>query len=180
MSKAEKVLSEIESKIKQGEFLPIVGPVRGRILVETIRKFKPKRVLEIGTFVGYSTILMGKELGSDALLITIEIDSHAAEIARNNIKRAEIPPKVKVLVGDALKIIPKLMGKFDLVFIDAEKQQYLDYLRLVEGKLHKGSVVIADNVEHAPDYLDYVRRSRKYASRHVPADAGGLEVSVRL
>ncbi|MEM2975223.1 MAG: class I SAM-dependent methyltransferase [Candidatus Bathyarchaeia archaeon] len=180
MSKAEKVLGEIEGKIKKGEFLPIVGPIRGQILVETIREFKPKRVLEIGTFVGYSAILMGKELESDAQIITMEIDPHAAEIARDNIKRAEIPPTVEVLVGDALKIIPKLRGKFDLVFIDAEKQQYLDYLRLIENKLHKGSVVIADNVEHAPDYLDYVRHSGKYASKHISASAGGLEVSIKL
>ncbi|MEM3458872.1 MAG: O-methyltransferase [Candidatus Bathyarchaeia archaeon] len=180
MGKAEKVLSEIESKIKKGKFLPIVGPDRGQILVEIIRDITPKRVLEIGTLIGYSAILMGKELGSDAQLITIEIDSHAAEIAKNNIKRAEIPPTVEVLVGDALKIIPKLKGKFDLVFIDAEKQQYLDYLQLIENRLHKGSVVIADNVEHAPDYLDYVRHSGKYASKHISASAGGLEVSFKL
>ncbi|MEM3459284.1 MAG: O-methyltransferase [Candidatus Bathyarchaeia archaeon] len=180
MGKVEKVLSEIESKIKKGKFLPIVGPDRGRILVEIIREIKPKHVLEIGTFIGYSAILMGKELGSDAQLITIEIDPHAAEIAKDNIKKAEIPPKVKVLVGDALEIIPKLRGKFDLVFIDAEKRQYLDYLRLIEDKLHKGSVVIADNVDHAPDYLDYVRHSGKYASKHISASAGGLEVSFKL
>lgn len=180
MSKAEKVLREIESKIKKGEFLPIVGPVRGRILVETIRKIKPKRVLEIGTCVGYSAILMGKELESDAQLITIEIDPHVAEIAKANIKRAEIPSTVEVLVGDALEIIPKLKGNFDLVFIDADKQQYLDYLRLIENKLHKGSILIADNVEHAPNYLDYVRHSRKYISKYISASAGGLEVSVKL
>ncbi|MEM2105837.1 MAG: O-methyltransferase [Candidatus Bathyarchaeia archaeon] len=180
MSKASKVLSEIESKIKRGGFLPIVGPIRGQVLVEIIREIKPKRVLEVGTFVGYSAILMGKELESDTHLITIEIDPHTAEIAKSNIKRAEIPPTVEVLVGDAIKIIPKLRGKFDLVFIDAEKQQYLNYLRLIEDKLHKGSVVIADNAEHAPDYLDYVRNSGKYASKHVPASAGGLEVSFKL
>ncbi|MEM3566388.1 MAG: O-methyltransferase, partial [Candidatus Bathyarchaeia archaeon] len=180
MSKAEKILSEIESKIKKGEFLPIVGPVRGQILVKTIREIKPKRVLEIGTFIGYSTILMGKELGSDVELITIEIDPHAAEVAKANIKEAEIPPKIKVLVGDALEIIPKLEGDFDLVFIDADKEQYLDYLKLIENKLHKGSVVIADNVEHAPNYLDYVRHSGKYRSKYIPASAGGLELSVKL
>ncbi|MEM3578528.1 MAG: O-methyltransferase [Candidatus Bathyarchaeia archaeon] len=180
MSKAERVLSEIESKIKKGEFLPIVGPIRGRILIETIRGIKPKRVLEIGTFVGYSTILMGKELEGNAELITVEVDPQAAKIARDNIKKAEIPPRIKVLVGDALELLQKLKGKFDLVFIDAEKQQYLDYLRLIEDKLHKGSIVIADNAKHAPDYLDYVRHSGKYTSKHVPASAGGLEVSVKL
>lgn len=179
MSEAEKVLSEIESMAKE-EFLPIVGPVRGRLLVKLVREIKPKRVLEIGTFVGYSTILIGKELGNDAHLITIEIDSHAAGVAKDNIKRAEIPPTVEVLVGDALEMIPKLNGNFDLVFIDADKRQYLDYLLLIEDKLHRGSVVIADNVRHAPDYLDYVRHSGKYTSRHVRATAGGVEISVKL
>jgi predicted O-methyltransferase YrrM len=136
--------------------------------------------LEIGTFIGYSAILMGKELDSDAQLVTIEIDPNAAKIARENIKRAEIPPKVKVLVGDALELIPRLEGEFDLVFIDADKQKYLNYIRLIEDKLHKGSVVIADNVEQAPDYLDYLRNSGKYANKHILADEGGIEVSVKL
>ncbi|MEM3666855.1 MAG: O-methyltransferase [Candidatus Bathyarchaeia archaeon] len=178
-SKAEKVLSEIEI-VAIGRFLPILGPAKGRILVGIIREIRPKRVLEIGTLIGYSTILMGKELESDAQLITIEINPHAAKIARDNIKRAEMPPTVEVLVGDALEIIPKLKGEFDLVFIDAEKSEYLDYLKLVEDKLHKGSLVVADNVEEAPPYLNHVRFSGRYASKYISAGWGGLEVSVKL
>lgn len=180
MSKAEKVLGEIEGKIKKGEFLPIVGPIRGQILVETIREFKPKRVLEIGTLIGYSSILMGKELDCNGHLITIEIDPATAKIAVDNIRKAEIPPTVEVLVGDAVEVIPKLKGTFDLVFIDADKWQYLEYLKLVEIKLHKGSIVIADNAEQAPAYLDYVRHSRKYESKHILSGWNGLEVSIKL
>ncbi|MBX5328504.1 MAG: O-methyltransferase [Candidatus Bathyarchaeota archaeon] len=188
LSKAEKVLREIEGVARRRRFLPIVGPNRGQILVKVVREIKPKRVLEIGTLIGYSAILMGKELGSDAHLITIEIDANNAEIAKENIRKAEIPPTVEVLVGDAIEIIPTLEGMFDLVFIDADKAQYLDYLRLVEEKLHKGSVIVADNVEHAPSYLDYVKSSGKYSSRFEsigPAAVGhhredGLEISVKL
>jgi predicted O-methyltransferase YrrM len=192
LSKAEKVLREIEGAARGRRFLPIVGPSRGQILVKVIHEIKPKRVLEIGTLVGYSAILMGKELGSDAHLITIEIDANNAKIAKENIGKAEIPPTVEVLVGDAIEAIPRLEGMFDLVFIDAEKSEYLDYLRLIEEKLHKGSVIVADNVEHAPPYLNYVRSSGKYSSRFVPIDAvivnhprghhheEGLEVSVKL
>lgn len=72
-----------------------------------------------------------------AQLITIEIDPYAAEIARANVRKAELLANIKVLIGAALKIIPKLKGEFDLVFIDADKRQYLDYLRLIEDKLHK-------------------------------------------
>lgn len=181
LSKTEEVLKEIESKVRRG-LLPhsIIGSDRGRILVEIIRETKPKRVLEIGTFVGYSAILMGKELSSDAHLITIEIDSDSAKIAKENIRKAEIPPTVEVIIGDARDVIPKLDGEFDLVFIDAEKSEYLDYIRLVEDKLHKGSVVVADNAKYAPDYLNYVRHSGKYISKYIPASGGGIEVSIKL
>ncbi|MEM3443212.1 MAG: O-methyltransferase [Candidatus Bathyarchaeia archaeon] len=187
ISKAERVLREIEEEARR-RFLPIVGPYRGQILVKVVREIKPKRVLEVGTFIGYSTILMGKELESDAHIITIEIDVDSAKKAKENIKRAEILPTVEVLVGDAIEIIPKLEGPFDLVFIDAEKSEYLDYLKLIEKKLHKGSVVVADNVEHAPSYLNYVRFSGKYSSRFETVGSAaighhhkeGLEISVKL
>jgi predicted O-methyltransferase YrrM len=188
LSKAEKVLREIDGAARGRRFLPIVGSSRGQILVKVIREIKPKHVLEIGTLVGYSTILMGKELGSDAHLITIEIDANNAKIAKKNIRKSEILPTVEVLVGDAIEVLPRLEGIFDLVFIDAEKAEYLDYLRLIEEKLHKGSVIVADNVEFAPTYLDYVRSSGKYNSRFVsvgPVTADhrhkeGLEISVKL
>jgi len=192
LSKAEKVLREIEDVARRRRFLPIIGPSRGQILVKVAREIKPKRVLEIGTLVGYSAILIGKELSGDAHLITIEIDANAARIAKENIRMAKLPLTVEVMVGDALEIIPKLGGKFDLVFIDAEKSEYLNYLQLVEDKLHKGSVIVADNVEGTPPYLDYVRSSGKYSSRFVPVSAvifghprthrrgEGLEVSVKL
>jgi len=183
LSKTVMVLKEIE-KMTEKEFLPIVGPRKGRILVEIIREIKPKRVLEVGTLIGYSAILMGKELESDAHLITIEINADEARMAKENIKRAEIPPTVDVLVGDAIEVLPRLDGRFDLVFIDADKREYLDYLRLVEDKLHKGSVIVADNAgisaNQMRDYLNYVRSSGKYSSRYIPVGGDGLEVSVKL
>jgi predicted O-methyltransferase YrrM len=168
----------------QKKFLPIVGPHKGQVLVEVIRSVKPKRVLEVGTLIGYSAILIGKELESKANLITIEIHADEAEMARENIRRAEVPPTIDVIVGDAVKVIPKLTDKFDMVFIDAEKREYLEYLRLVEARLHKGSVIVADNAgifaDQMRDYLDYVRSSGKYSSKYVPVGEDGLEVSVKL
>ncbi len=180
LSQAEKVLREIETAARQKWYLPIVGSYKGKILVEVVRETKPKRVLEIGTLIGYSAILMGKELEPAAQLITIEIDPDEAQVAEDNIRKAEIPPTVKILVGDALEILPKLKGKFDLVFLDAEKSEYLDYLKLVEAKLHSGSVVVADNVRHAPPYRNYVRSSGKYTSRYASAGWDGLEISAKL
>lgn len=183
LSAAERVLKEIEGMTER-ESLPVVGPRKGRILVEIIREVKPKRVLEVGAFIGYSAILMGKELGRDARLVTIEVHADNARMAKENIKRAGIRPRVEVLVGDAIEVLPRLEGSFDFVFIDADKGEYLDYLRLVEGKLHKGSVIVADNAgifaNRMRGYLDYVRFSGKYRSRYVPAGADGLEVSVKL
>jgi predicted O-methyltransferase YrrM len=183
LSKAGKVLKNIE-KMTEKTFLPIVGPNKGRILVGIIREYKPRRVLEIGTLIGYSAVLMAKELESNAHLITIGIRSDEAKMARENIKRAEVPSTVEVIVGDAIEVIPTLKGRFDMVFIDADKTEYLEYLRLVESKIQKGCVIVADNVgvfaNEMKDYLHYVRASGKYSSRYVPVGEDGLEVSVKL
>ena len=183
MGKADKVLKEIES-MSGRKFLPIVRSDKGRVLARVIHDVKPKRVLEVGTLIGYSAILMAKELESGARLITIEIDANEAEMAKENIERAELPPSIDVIVGDAIEVIPKLAGKFDMVFIDADKTEYLDYLRLVERKLHRGSVVVADNAgifaDQMKDYLDYVRSSGRYRSEYVSFGEDGVEVSVKL
>jgi len=183
LSKADVVLKEIE-KMREKESLPIIGLRKGQVLVDVIREIKPKRVLEVGTLVGYSAILMGKELGSDAYLITIDIRAEMMKRAEENIMRAGILPTVELLVGDAKEIMLTLEGAFDLVFIDAKKEEYLDYLLLVEDKIHNGSVIVADNAgifaEKMKDYLDYVRSSEKYSSKFVPVDEDGLEISIRL
>jgi len=183
LNSADKVLRRIE-KMAQKEFLPKVGRNKGQILTEIVRKTAPKKVLEVGTLVGYSAILIGKELESNAHLISIEIHADEAKTARTNIKEANIPATIDVIVGDAIAVIPKLKEKFDMVFIDAEKTEYLHYLRLIEDKLHKGSVVIADNAgisaNQMKDYLSHVRSSGKYNSKYIPVDEDGLEVSVRL
>lgn len=182
-NKAEVVLREIEKRANS-EFLPIVGPEKGQVIVEEIRKVKPKRVLEVGTLIGYSAILMGKELDKNSQLITIEIHAEEAKTAEENIRKADIPPKVEVITGDAIQVIPELKGCFDFVFIDAEKTEYLDYLRLAEDKLRKGTVIVADNAgifaKQMRDYLDYVRTSGKYSSKYVPVGVDGLEITVKL
>jgi predicted O-methyltransferase YrrM len=105
-------------------------------------------------------------------LITIEIDKNLADTARRNIENAALSKYVKVLCGNALEVIPTLDGyKFDLVFLDAIKRDYLKYLRLIEDKnlLGQNGIVIADNVvlyeDEMRDYLEYVRDSGRYQSR---------------
>jgi len=180
VSKADRVLRSIERSVWRGYF-PIVGPEKGKILTDVIHETKPKRILEIGTLIGYSAIVMAKELGADAEIITIEIDEDEAEQARENISEAEVKPSIKILVGDALEIIPTLNGIFDVVFIDAEKNEYLEYLKLVEPKTSIGSVIVADNTNintySMRKYLDYVRNSGRYNSK--VEHWGAMEVSVK-
>ena len=183
LEKANQILKEIEEKAEIG-FMPIVGPERGKVLAEEVRKAKPKRILEIGTLIGYSAILMGRELDKKSRILTIENHAEEAKAAEENIRRAEIPVKVQVIAGDAIQVIPTLKESFDFVFIDADKTEYFDYLRLAENKLRKGSVVVADNAGifagQMKDYLDYVRTSGKYSSRYVQVGDDGLEISVKL
>ena len=168
MTEADKVLRRIE-KMSEKEFLPIVGPEKGRVLAKVVRDTKPKRLLEVGTLIGYSAIIIGQELDADAHLITIEIHPDEARMAKQNISEAGIPAKIDVLVGDAIKIIPTLKGPFDLIFIDAAKTEYYQYLKLVEDKLHTGSVIVADNAgifaDQMKDYLRYLRTSIQYRSK---------------
>jgi predicted O-methyltransferase YrrM len=178
------VLLEIE-KIAKKNSLPSIGPIKGEIIGDIIKKYKPRRILEIGTLHGYSAILMANYLldkdnddGNDnttkEIIVTcLEIDNNLANIAKENIEKARLHDRIEVITGDALEIIPKLDNnhyRFDLVFIDAVKNQYLRYLKLVEenGLLNKKSVVVADNIliyeNEMKDYLDYVRNSGKYHS----------------
>lgn len=179
------VLSEIEEIAKKNS-LPSIGPIKGEIIVDIIKKYKPKRILEIGTLHGYSAILMancllsvnnnvGKDndnANKETIVTCLEIDQQLANIARKNIEKAGLSDRIEVITGDALENIPTLNKyyRFDLVFIDAVKNQYLRYLKLVEenGLLNKKSVVVADNIliyeNEMKDYLDYVRNSGKYNS----------------
>ena len=184
--KVLNVLSEIEETAKKNS-LPSIGPLKGEIIGDIIRKYKLKRILEIGTLHGYSAILMAnfllkvnKDDGNDSdnintetIITCLEIDQQLANIAKKNIEKAGLSDRIEVITGDALKTIPTLNNKyyrFDLVFIDAVKNQYLNYLKLVEENdlLNKKSIVVADNVliyeNEMKDYLDYVRNSGRYNS----------------
>lgn len=181
MNRAEEILLEIEDLSTQ-QFLPIVGPVKGKVLADLVRNKKPRRVLEIGTLVGYSAILMAKNLSGEGKITSVEINPELAQIARENIKRAGFEDKVEIIVGDALEVLPKLSESLDFVFIDAAKEEYLSYLKLIEDKLSPGAVIVADNAkifaEAMSDYLSYVRDSGKYKSQFIDCGEDGLEVSI--
>lgn len=184
-----KVLEDIE-KTAKNEFLPSIGPIKGKIMKDIIKEHKPEKALEIGTLHGYSAILIAINIliqkaekkkmnidfennSSEPFIVTLEKDREMAQIARSNIENSGLSDKIHLINGDALKEIPKLKSKykFDMVFLDATKSEYLKYLQLIEqyGLLNKRAVVVADNVilyeGEMKDYLDYVRNSSNYISR---------------
>ena len=166
----ETVLREIEALGKRS-FIPSIGPVKGKILAEIVKKTRPKRILEVGALYGYSAILMAKNSPPKAEIISVEKNPEHVRMAMENIRRATMERRIRVIEGDGRTELGKLSGSFDLVFLDAEKTQYLAYLKAVEQNLHKGSVLVADNVgifkDQMGDYLEYVRKKGAYKSRTV-------------
>ncbi|HLI46197.1 MAG TPA: class I SAM-dependent methyltransferase [Geobacterales bacterium] len=176
------VIEKIEEEAER-EGLPIVGRRKGKVLIDLIRRYKPKNILEIGTLIGYSAILMASNM-KKGKLYTIELNELRAKKARENIERAMLNNKIEVLVGDAKQVIPKLNISFDMLFIDAEKSEYFTYLKLAEEKLKKGAIVVADNVKMAEsrmiDYLTYVRNSKSYKSLTIDFGYDAMEISFKL
>lgn len=190
--KVVQVLQELE-QIAKRQSLPSIGPVKGEILRDIISKYKPKTILEIGTLHGYSAILMADMLPDDGKLITIEKDTNLFSITMKNVEDAGLSHIIEVINEDGLKSIPLLQKqKFDLMFLDAIKSEYLKYLKLAEENnlLSDRVVVVADNVllyaNEMQDYLQYVRTSGRYKSQSTETTLeftknvkDALEVSVR-
>jgi predicted O-methyltransferase YrrM len=202
-----KVLAEIEETAKM-DSLPSIGPIKGRIVEGVIKEHKPKKVLEIGTLHGYSAILIAhtvsnfsygsKNLDTNTqynkpIVISVEKDEKLATIARKNVKNSRFSKLIQVINGDAIRVVPSLKVKFNMIFLDAAKNEYLRYLQLVEeyGLLEKRAVIVADNVilfeDEMKDYLDYVRHSGKYLSHTTETSleftknvTDALEVSISL
>ena len=115
--------------------MPSIGPTKGKLIENIIQERKPKKILEIGSLYRYSAILManvvsGENVNNDEgiKVVTIELDKNNGDIAKRNIKDAELSNKIELITGDAIEVIPKLYCKFDLIFLDAAKDQYIKYL----------------------------------------------------
>ena len=122
------------------------GRLQGKFLEIFSLVLRPKYVLEIGTFVGYSAICLAKGLIEGGELHTIDIDEDNATIANSNFSRTNEADKIILHVGNALQIIPTLDKQWDLVFIDADKSNYIEYYKLILPNLRSGGVILADNV----------------------------------
>ncbi len=122
------------------------GNLQGRFLSMLSHMIKPSRILEIGTFTGYSAICLAEGLSDNGKLITIDINEELESRVRAYIKKANLESKIDYRIGDALILIPTLHETFDLVFIDADKINYLTYYQLIFNKVKKGGYIIIDNV----------------------------------
>ena len=122
------------------------GHVQGRLLSLIAKLMQPRRILEIGTFTGYSALCLAEGLVADGILTTLEANDELESLIHKYINAAGFSEKIDVKIGDALKIIPTLDDVFDLVFIDAGKRDYPTYFDLVVPKVRSGGLVIADNI----------------------------------
>lgn len=122
------------------------GHLQGKLLEFISRMIKPSRILEIGTFTGYSAICLAKGLTPDGVLHTIDINDELSDTALKYITLAGLEKKIIMHCGDAREVVPTLNEKFDLVFIDGDKEQYPDYYEPALAKLSKGGFLLADNV----------------------------------
>lgn len=122
------------------------GPIQGSVLAMLVRMVCPQRILEIGTFTGYSAIWMASALPEGGKLVTLDVNEELSEMVGRYIQRADLSEVISPMIGDATELIPTLDETFDLVFIDADKASYLKYYQMIFDKVLPGGFIVADNV----------------------------------
>ena len=165
-----------------------VSAVQGKLLHLLARAVGARTVLEVGTLGGYSTVWLARALPSGGRLVTLEVDAHHADVARANVAAAGLADLVEVRVGPALETLPKLaseaVGPFDLVFVDADKENNAAYVELALGLSHPGTVIVVDNVvrggavveaDHADPRVQGTRALFDYLAREPRLDCTALQ-----
>ncbi len=130
------------------------GFYQGRLLAMFSKMLQPRRILEVGTYMGYSALCLAEGLSEDGKLITLDIDPETNEVAKEFWARTQLYSKIESYLGNALEIIPMLGETFDLVFIDADKPNYKHYYDIIFPHLRIGGVILADNVLWSGMVLD--------------------------
>jgi predicted O-methyltransferase YrrM len=132
----------------------VSGHIQGKILEMISRMIQPERILEIGTFTGYSAICLAKGLRSGGRLITIELNDELTAFAGSYFEKSGLAPVIEQLTGNAIQIIPILDCFFDLIYIDGDKREYTDYYKAAIRNVRSGGFIIADNVLWGGKALD--------------------------
>lgn len=146
--KESEILYQInrETHLKVMQPRMLSGHFQGQLLKFLVEMIQPQSILEIGTYTGYSAIAMAEGLPENGKLVTIDINLELEKMIDNFITTAKLKDKIVQLTGSALEIIPTLTQRFDLVFIDADKRNYKNYLDLVIDKVNSGGYILTDNV----------------------------------
>lgn len=185
----DSILHLIDNFAYKKTFLMNIGDKKGLLLEKAVKDSGASNILELGVYLGYSSIRILKTLSAYGRLTSIEANDKFADIAKEHIEKAGLSSKHKIKVGQSNELIPTLDEQFDFIFIDHWKDLYLSDLKLLESLklLKKGAWVFADNVIlfNLEDYLDYVRSSDNFDSKFVPAlreysssHPDGVEISI--
>ena len=130
------------------------GFVQGRILSMFSRMIRPNKVLEIGTYLGYSTICLAEGLAEGGEVVSLDMNEETNAVAQSFIDKTDLGDRIQLRLGDAIFMLPHMAGPYDLVFIDADKPNYCNYYNLVFDKVRPGGFIIADNVLWSGRVLD--------------------------
>ncbi|MDY0882724.1 O-methyltransferase [Dongia soli] len=154
----DSILTDVLDSTRNADMPQIqVSASQGKFLYLLAKLINAKRILELGTLAGYSSIWMARALSAEGRLLTLEYSEKHAKVARSNLQRAGLEDRVEVMVGPALETLPQLAARgeapFDMVFIDADKNNYPAYLDLVVKLTRPGGLVLADNVVRAGSVL---------------------------
>ncbi len=142
------ILKELSKETWQKVLNPrmISGAFQGRVLSMISKLINPKNILEIGTYTGYSALCLAEGMKKNGVLHTIDKNEELEELQSNFFQKSAYKNNIKQHVGKALEIIPKIEEKFDLVFIDADKSNYINYFNLIIDKMNSGGIILSDNV----------------------------------
>lgn len=140
----KKITRETQAKVLMPRM--ISGHLQGKLLELFVKMLRPKTILEIGTYTGYSGLCMARGLAENGKIITLDINDELEKMVRGFFDESGLSDQIDYRLGNALEIIPTLEGPFDLVFIDADKINYANYYDLVIDKLSTGGIILADNV----------------------------------
>ena len=167
-SDESKILNDLsrETHLKVLNPRMLSGHYQGRLLSLISKLIKPKSILEIGTYTGYSTLCLLEGLEKKGFIHTIDHNEELLNIQNKFFKRAKVSNRIKQYTGDAKKIIKNLKVKFDLIFIDADKENYPLYYDLVFDKLKSGGIIIADNILWSGKILEKVEKD-DYATQSI-------------
>lgn len=168
----DKNMNEFElEKIKEKALenhIPIIMDDTLEVIAKILTEKKPKRILEIGTAVGYSAMCFSKYLAEDGSIDTIERDEERIEEAKQNFKKVEVENKINLYEGDAVEILPTLNEKYDVVFIDAAKGKYPFFLKEALRMLKQDGIIFADNILYKGYVMsDYNKHKQRTAVRNL-------------